>query len=58
MNTDTLRGIIKQKLNSDYMLVEFEQISVEEYEIRKSLLKELLAEIEVERLYDRKKKKI
>ena len=57
MNTDTLRGIIKQKIHSDYMLVEFEQISTEEYEIRKTLLNELLSEIEVERLYDRKKKK-
>ena len=47
-----LRSIIKQKLHNDYMLVEFDKMDRDTYEIRKELLKELILEIEVEGGYE------
>lgn len=46
--SNELHNIIRQKLHNDYMLVEFDKMDRREYEIRRSLLKELILEIEVE----------
>lgn len=48
-----IRNLIKHKLHDDYMLVEFELMDRNEFEIRKGLLKELMLEIEVEEGYEK-----
>ena len=47
-----MREILKQKLHNDYMLVEFDKMDRNEYDIRKELLKELILEVEVEEEYE------